>query len=144
MELSNERLAVLLDHDGVDPQEVTCAELESLIEEIQRGRASPRPSATHVRHVMASAVLHEFSRWEEGCVGRSEYITATAMFAAIANRVTAELEAPELSANELRALAAVRHLASTMIDRTPVEATTDNIRDLVKAGVATLDRLLKP
>lgn len=37
-DLSDERLVTLLDHDGVEPQEITCAELESLVGELQRHR----------------------------------------------------------------------------------------------------------
>jgi len=37
----------MLDHDGVEPQEITCAELESLVGELQRYRLSERTTPLH-------------------------------------------------------------------------------------------------
>jgi len=56
-DLSDERLATLLDHDGVDPQEITCAELESLIKELQRHRSREQTNRTLMKDLIEALTI---------------------------------------------------------------------------------------
>jgi hypothetical protein len=78
---------MLLDHDDVDPQEITCAQIDALISELQRHRTARKATAQHARKIIEDAVLDRIEK-------NGTWRVNTADITAIAARGAAKLTAP--------------------------------------------------
>jgi hypothetical protein len=86
-DLSDECLDMLLDHDDVDPQEITCAQIDALIRELQHHRAAQKATAQHARKIIEDAVLDRIEK-------NGTWRVNTADITAIAAQAAAKLTAP--------------------------------------------------
>jgi hypothetical protein len=91
-DLSDECLDMLLDHDGVNPQEITCAQLEALIGELQRHRATQKAATQKAATQLARKIIKDavLDRIEKNGTWRVN----TADIIAIAEQAAAKLTTP--------------------------------------------------